>query len=392
MRNFTDTQKREITSNADCKLLVESSGEGFYFISQQDTGSDLAYYTQGLEISDFEQSVDWLGGMSTISDLNIEINNSDNKSDFLDLDFETPNYLENEEIDLIIKVKDIEYTIYRGVISDWKINRDIWELTITDETVKFDIDILEPINDVIYEPIHESAKGSYVPLLYCLADPGTISYFPGLNIRKGKYEIIYANHVIDNAGEANFILYIYIAQIDSYILLHTFTNKSENNSTYASTEFLDARGRLSSYRRMNSGSHTTPSITIDNLFDSDVTNAVSISDNKQVAIKFDLIDLGHIYDYATVSVGFKYTNLEGNVYARLYNADTGNTSNPEALSGISHGYDPFTSDITFNDLYKFEWEIYAEAGEENIVDLQDASFNVDFILFQTSPLSPMRYK
>ena len=385
MRTLTDAQIMAMQAHPKVSIVAASSATGFYYTTYPDTSSTYGYYNSGMVLDDFEIEIDTIGGMSTMGDVQISILNANDAMEFIKPE-SSPVYLENDEITLTILINSTKHTLYSGVISEWTITDSEWLLNITDETNKYDLEVLEEITTVNYPNTYDESIGSYVPLLYADAG-GSGAKFPAYNVNKGYFYLLFANHSI--SGSYGAYVYAYEDDIDTYAQLVNVVSQTDNISGTSYVRYYDADFRLSNYSKFITSSRTTSSYeaTFHRLLDNSTATSIAQGASTKIGFIIDIGDLGYIYNSTDVDIYVISTGRIGAPAIQQYALDDASSYSSQAITSDSFLYNSTPKAggglWEFSDFTNFEFEIVTGAGEA--ITVQDVYVNLTYRKYSKTP-------
>ena len=321
MRTTTTAQKRAITGPANIRLRANSGSGHFYYIS---TPGVSGYESNDpiLEAVSFSTEIGWLGGIGTVSDLDLVVNNFDLASDLLD-----STYLDNTNVAVTLFINSMTFVIYTGIIDDFSVDHDEFVLNVVDNAIIYDIPLLEPVAN---DDVPDDSNATFYPICYFSYGDGEYKNpMPMVNVLGGSNKYILGNHPIANVSDGPFV-YQYSDGMGEYV---RFTDRATTDgftSEPSYTRIQIYKGQLGTLLHTNRGfrnaiagaQNTTGDLT--EVFDKDDTNYVSMGASENLAIKFELEDLGEIRATNDVSFYIINSNRSGTVTAAIVDS-TGST-------------------------------------------------------------------
>ena len=387
MRALTAAQLREIQSFPTVRIVAASATTGFYYTTYPDTDASYGFYESGMALDDYEIEIDPVGGMSTIGDLQINILNAEDAMAFVKPE-SSPAYIENDEITLTLLVNDTAHTLYSAVVSEWTVDSERWVINITDETNKYNSELLTEITAVNYPDTYDETIGLFIPLLYA-DEGGSGAKFPAYNVNKGYFKLLFANHTITNAGAGSAYIYAFEESIETYALLVNVVSQSDNISGTAYVRYYDADFRLGNYSRMIISSRTDSSfaLTFHRLLDNSTSTSISMGENLKLGFQIDIGDLGYIYNSTDVDIYVISTARTGSPAIQQYALDNTTSYSSQTISSDSFLYNstPKAGGGTwqFSDFTNYDFEIVTTAAEA--ITVQDVYVNLTYRKYSRTP-------
>lgn len=392
MRTLTAAQLRTLQGQPAVKIIAASATEGFYYTTYPDTSATLGFYNSGMELDDYEIEIDPVGGMSTVGDMQIRILNADDAFQFIVL--ETGGgvyYLENDEITISLIADSDTHTLYQGVINDWTIDNEYWTINITDETNKFNVEILTEITKENFPNTYDETVGKFVPLLYCVEGSGK---YPAYNVNIGFFKLIYANHTIIQNGAGLAYIYDYEDQIETYALLVDLVSQADTITTTAFTRYYDAAFRIANYNKFIISSRTDSSFADDFHLIIDGASGTELVMGESLILGFsiDIADLGFIVVSTDVDIYIVNDTRTGTPAIQQYSLDDTTSYSSQTINADSFLYNSTPKAgggvWTFNDFNNFEFEIVTGAGEA--ISVQEVYVNLTYRKYSKTPKQYVR--